>query len=209
MAKAISQFFAELGFPLRNPRWSWGARNGSAILLRAWNDEYVFKERKLRLLDFADPRRPSESFGLDERIVHLEALWQGGVAGYTMIATAKDKDASPREILAYREDSVFALSKLEQDSNGDLIALVGEMIPVAALARHALTYRTRSSEGQFPMDDAWRSGLSTDSYKEKIPAIRAWLIEICHARGTVTYSGVMNRFGLTFFPLRNAMSRLG
>jgi hypothetical protein len=54
-----------------------------------------------------------------------------------------------------------------------------------------------------------RSGLSTDSYKQKIPALRAWLIEICQGRGTVTYSDVMNRFALTFYPLRNAMSRLG
>jgi hypothetical protein len=59
------------------------------------------------------------------------------------------------------------------------------------------------------VDEARRSGLSTDSYKVKIPAIRAWLIEVCRARGTVTYSDVMNRFALTFYPLRNAMSRIG
>lgn len=209
MVTVISQFFAHAGYPLRNPLWSWGARSGNGILLRAWDDEYAFKERKLRVLDFAAPRQPSESFGLDERIVHLEALWDGGVAGYAVIATAKDKDASPRQILAYREDGVFALTRLEQNLNGDLIALVGELVPVSALARHSQTHRTAPGEGVFPVDDVRRSGLSTDSYKEKIPAIRAWLIEVCHARGTVTYSDVMQRFALTFYPLRNAMSRLG
>jgi len=39
--------------------------------------------------------------------------------------------------------------------------------------------------------------------------MRAWLIEKARARGTVTYSDVMNKFALTFYPLRNAMSRLG
>ena len=42
-----------------------------------------------------------------------------------------------------------------------------------------------------------------------MPAMRAWLEDISRARGTVTYSEVMNRFGLTFYPLRNAMSKLG
>lgn len=209
MKKVISQFFVDLGYPLRNIRWSWGARSGDAVLLRTWNDEYAFKKRKLRVLDMLDTHRPSESFGLDERIVQLKALWGGGVAGYTVIATARDKDASPREIVAYREDAVFALSRLGQDQNGDIVAFVGDLVPIATMAQHALTHRTAPGEGVFPVDDAQRSGLSTDSYKEKIPAIRAWLIAVCNARGTVTYSDVMNRFALTFYPLRNAMSRLG
>lgn len=208
MAKVISQFFAGLGFPFRNIRWSWGGRSGEAILLRTWDDELVFKERKLRVLDMQDAD-VRESYGLDERIVHLKALWNGGVAGYTVIATAKDKNARPREIIAYRDDAVFALSRLERTPSGDIIAVVGDLVPVSALARHAETHRTAPGVGVFPVDDAQRSGLSTDSYKEKIPAIRAWLVGICHARGTVTYSDVMNRFALTFYPLRNAMSRLG
>jgi len=54
MAKVISQFFSDLGYTLRNVRWSWGARQGDAILLRTWDDEYTFKERKLRVLDRMD-----------------------------------------------------------------------------------------------------------------------------------------------------------
>ena len=209
MAKVISQFFSDLGYPLRNMRWSWGARNGNSILLRTWNDEYAFKERKLRVLDIEDADQRFDSFGLDERIVQLKALWDGNVAGYTVIATAKDKNARPREIIAYRDDAVFALSRLEQNSNGDIVAIVGDIVPLSGLALHAQTHRTARAQGDFPVGDEQRSGLSTDSYKEKIPAIRAWLIEVCRARGTVTYSDVMNRFALTFYPLRNAMSRLG
>lgn len=209
MKKVISQFFLDLGYPLRNIRWSWGARTGDAILLRTWNDEYAFKERKLRVLDMEDSNERSDSFGLDERIVQLKALWNGGVAGYTVIATAKDKHARPREIIAYREDAVFALSRLQRGPNGDIVAIVGDLVPVSALAQHARSHRTAPGEGAFPVEDPQRSGLSTDSYKEKIPAIRAWLVEVCHVRGTVTYSDVMDQFALTFYPLRNAMSRLG
>lgn len=209
MAKAISRFFADLGYPLRNIRWSWGARNGDSLLLRTWDDEYAHKERRLAVLDRPELHRPSESFGLDERIVQLKALWEGGVAGYTVIATVKDKGANPREIKDYRPDAVFALNSLEAQPDGSIIALVGDKVPVSDLANHRNTHRTAAGQGAFLVGDSQRSGLSTDSYKQKIPAIRAWLIEVCQARGTVTYSDVMNRFALAFYPLRNAMSRLG
>jgi hypothetical protein len=112
VAKVISQFFADLGHPLRNLRWSWGARHNDSILLRTWDDEYAFKEKKLRLLDKVDVDVRSDSFGLDERIVQLKALWGGGLAGYTVIATAKDKHAATREIASYRDDAVFPLIRL-------------------------------------------------------------------------------------------------
>jgi hypothetical protein len=209
MAKAISQFFVDLGFPLRNVRWSWGSRSGDVVLLRTWVDEYDGKARKVTVLRAAAGHQVSDSFGLDERIVQLQALWNGAVAGYTVIAEAKDKDAHPREIKSYRDDAVFAIGQLELRANGDIVAALSELVPVAGLATHAATHRTLAAEGPFPMEDGQRSGLSTDSYQQKIPAVRAWLIEVCRAKGTVTYSDVMNRFGLTFYPLRNAMSRLG
>lgn len=209
MAKAISQFFADLGFPLRNIRWSWGARNGDIVLLRTWQDEYAGRERKVTVLREPAAHQMKDSFGLDERIVQLGSLWQGEVAGYTVIVEVKDKAARPREIKDYREDVVFAIKRLEVREDGSLAAVLSDMVPVANLRQHALTHKTEPGDGSFPVDDALRSGLSTDTYQQKIPAIRAWLIEVCRSGGTVTYSDVMNRFGLTFYPLRNAMSRLG
>ncbi len=209
MAKPISQFFAELGLPLRNIRWSWGARSEGIELLRTWQDEYGGKERKVTVLRESSDYQETDSFGLDERIVQLQSLWQGNVAGYTVIAEVKDPAARPRETKSYRDDVVFAIKQLEVRSDGSIAALLSELVPVAALRTHAKTHRTNAGTGPFPVDASLRSGLSTDTYLQKVPAIRAWLIEVCQARGTVTYSDVMNRFALTFYPLRNAMSRLG
>lgn len=210
MGKAISQFFAELGYPFRNIRWSWGARSGaSSILLRTWEDEYFFKQRRLIVLDRAEQYRPSEAYGLDERFGHLESLWNEGVAGYTVIATVKDKDARPREILGYRDDAVFALDRLERQSDGVIVAYVGESVRVRDLKEHARTHRTRAGDGLFALDDERRTGISTDSYIEKVSAFREWLIELCIERTTTTYSEVMSKFALSFYPLRSAMSRLG
>jgi hypothetical protein len=209
MAKPISQFFADLGFTLRNVRWSWGARNGDALLLRTWTDEYRNKERKVTVLREPEALELSESFGLDERVVQLKALWQGGLAGYAIVAEVVDKNASPRKIKSYREDVVYPVKGLEQRPDGSIAAELGEPIAVGKLNGHSQTHRTAAGAGPFPVDESLRSGLSTDTYQQKIPAIRAWLIEVCQRRGTVFYSDVMNRFGLTFYPLRNAMSRLG
>ncbi|MBV8037359.1 HNH endonuclease signature motif containing protein [Roseateles sp.] len=211
MAKPISQFFAGLDFPLRNIRWSWGAKNasGTALLLRAWADEYSFKAKTVAVLREPERYLQSDSFGLDERIVQLQELWTGALAGYVVIATAKDAAAHPREIKDYRDDALFAIKRLSVREDGAIVAEVNELVPVATLSQHMAAHRTEASADAFPVDDAQRTGLSTDTYQQKIPAIRAWLIEVCKAKGTVTYSDVMNRFGLTFYPLRNALSRLG
>jgi len=73
MAKAISRFFANLGIRF-GTSVGLGARNGDSLLLRTWDDEYAHKERRLAVLDRPELHRPSESFGLDKRIVQLKAL---------------------------------------------------------------------------------------------------------------------------------------
>lgn len=209
MAKPISKFFADLGFPLRNIRWSWGARAGDAIVLRAWQDEYRGRERKVTVLREPAALDLSESFGVDERIVQLKAIWAGGIAGYAVLAEVRDRAERPRHIKDYRDDVVFPIKRLELQPKGSIAAQLSDPVSVTSLREHSQVHRTAAAEGPFPVDDAQRSGLSTDSYQQKIPAIRAWLIEVCHQKGAVYYADVMNRFGLTFYPLRNAMSRLG
>lgn len=209
MAKPISKFFESLGLPFRNIRWSWGAKHDNVLLLRTWDDEYQGRERTVTVLRESARYQQSESYGLDERIVHLQALWSGELAGYTVIATVKDRTAHPREIKDYRDDAVFSIKRMTVTAEGAIVAELGELVPIAALKEHALTHRTAAGEGIFPVEDAARSGLSTDSYQQKIPAIRDWLIEVCRARGTVTYSDVMSQFALSFFPLLSAMDGIG
>lgn len=207
--KAISKFFLELGFKLRNVQWSWGARNGDSILLRTWQDEYDGREKRVVVLDPPGEYVARDSFGLDERIGHLKSLWLGEAAGYTVIMEAVDTKANPRKIKGYRDDVVWVISHLELRADNSIVAVLSGLIPVGELQAHLRTHRTAPAVGPFPVDDAERTGVSTDGYQQKIPAIRSWLIGVCRERGTVTYSDVMQRFGLTFYPLRNAMGRLG
>jgi len=58
-----------------------------------------------------------------------------------------------------------------------------------------------------------RKRLSTSKeqpdYKEKLPAIRDWLIEVARSRSTVRYGEVMKAFGIGFRNIRRVMDYLG
>jgi hypothetical protein len=47
------------------------------------------------------------------------------------------------------------------------------------------------------------------AYKEKLPAIRDWLIEVARSQGTVRYGEVMKAFGIGFRNIRRVMDYLG
>ncbi|PQA78078.1 HNH endonuclease signature motif containing protein [Rhodoferax sp. TS-BS-61-7] len=205
----ISKFFEGLGLPFRNVRWSWGARNDYLILLRTWGDEYKSKERQVLVLREPAGYQMRESYGLDERIRYLKDMWDGGTAAYTVMANVVDASASPRVIKDFRDDVVFSIKRLEARADGAILAVLDELVPVANLLEHSKTFRTAPAEGPFPVQDVFQTGLSTASYKEKIPAMRNWLIEVSHRKGYVTYGELMENFGITFFPLTAAMGQLG
>jgi hypothetical protein len=206
--KPITQFFLDLKLPLKNARWSWGARHERTILLRTWADEFSSRDKRVVVLREPAGYQDRESYGLDERIRHLRTLWAGGVAGYSVIATAKATDVPKREIKEYRDDKVFVIDRLELRADGAIVAVLGSMVAVEELETHQAQHVTAPAVGLFPVD-VLETGMSTDSYKEKLPAIRDWLIEVARRESYVTYAEVMDRFGLIFFVLRTAMSKLG
>ena len=193
--KPITQFFLDLGLPLKNARWSWGAQAGNTILLRTWADEFSSRERRVTVLQEPAGYQERESYGLDERIRHLRILWGGGVAGYAVIATAKATDVPKREIKEYRDDKVFIIDRLETRADGAIVAVLGGLIAVGALVEHQGQHLTAAGAGPFPVD-VLETGISTDSYRAKLPAIREWLIEVARRESYVTYAEVMDRFGL-------------
>lgn len=206
--KPITQFFQDLKLPLKNARWSWGAQNERTILLRTWADEFSLRDKRVVVLREPAGYQDRESYGLDERIRHVRTLWAGGVAGYSVIATAKAKDLPKREIKEYRDDKVFVIDHLEVRADGVIVAVLGSMVAVQELEIHQAQHVTAPADGPFPVD-VLETGMSTDNYKAKLPAMRDWLIEVARRESYVTYAEVMDRFGLIFFVLRTALSKLG
>lgn len=153
--------------------------------------------------------RAGDSYGLDECYRQLEAVWAGGVAAYTVMATVKDPTVRPREIKEYRDDGVFCIDRLEMRPDGKLTAVLGDFVPLRELAVHAQTFRIAAGEGPLPADASMKTGVSTDAFQLEIPAMRTLFEQVCRSRGTLTYTEVMERSGLTFYPLTTALGRLG
>lgn len=205
----ISSFFARLGFPLRNTRWSWGARSDLGVLLTTWEDDLDQTGRFVRVLGWRSQARSPA--GLNERMDHLRTLWSGGLAGYAVVAKARDTKAQPRSIQSYNGESVRAIVSLVAQPDGSIWAELGEDVPVKRLKKHAASHRLIAGEGAFPIERAPAKAPKTGSaaYVGKLPAMRQWLIDVAQRRGTVTYAEARAPFGLRTFEHRHGMDHIG
>jgi hypothetical protein len=114
--RSYSEFFAYLGCPMKNIRWSWAAISGDGrrALFTIWSDEV--KDRKYVLYP-TTLRRPGEiaaeadyRLGAEEmaRIAHY-AVTTPGVESFGVLTIAKDVEATTRERATYDADTVFRL----------------------------------------------------------------------------------------------------
>jgi hypothetical protein len=89
------------------------------------------------------------------------------------------------------------------------VAILGAFVPEREVQQHAVTHRTAAGVGPFPADTQLRTGMSDESFAGKIPLMRAAFEEVCRNKGVLTYSEVMQRFALPFFPMTTALGKLG
>lgn len=205
----ISSFLARLGFPLHNTRWSWGARSELGVLLTTWEDDLDETGRFVRVLGWrSQGRSPS---GLNERRDQLRTLWSGGLAGYVVVAKAKDTTAQPRKIQSYDSENVRAIVSLVAQSDGSVWAELGDDVPVKKLKKHAVSHRLIPGDGAFPIARVPSKTFKASSaaYIAKLPAMRQWLIDVARRGGTVTYAEARTPFGLRSLEHRHAMDRIG
>lgn len=205
----ISTFFDRLGFPVHNTRWSWGARSKLGVLLTTWADDLDEAGRFVRVLGWrSQGRSPS---GLNERMDHLRTLWSGGLAGYVVLAKARNPTAQPRRIQSYDSESVRAIVSLAAQPDGSIWAELGEDVPITKLKKHAVNHRLIPGEGAFPVARVPGKTFkdSAAAYIAKLPAMRQWLIDVARRGGTVTYAEARAPYGLRSLEHRHAMDRIG
>ncbi|MDD0842108.1 hypothetical protein [Pseudomonas sp. Gutcm_11s] len=132
--KPISQHFADLGAPLRNPRNSWGAvRHGAhedQVILRVWEDRKQYIDGKwFRMVLGAT----SDSVGYMERMNHVSML-MARVPGYMVVCTAADVNARPRKIKDYSPLVLVPVGEVFPDDRGQVWAECLPAVPVSSLA---------------------------------------------------------------------------
>ncbi len=106
---SISSFFAEIGAPFVNNRWSWGAvRDDGAVVLRVWQNEKVRTDDKhyYQLTHHSLYIDRQDDKGYQERLSHIRAILAGSPC-YLVMCRASNPDAIPRKIESFNTERVF------------------------------------------------------------------------------------------------------
>lgn len=132
--RSISDLFAYLGTPLSNVRWSWGATDGTSVVLRVWQDRLVTIEeggRKRRFVKIThhDKYMNYEKQGWLERLKHTKAV-QEAAPCYLVMCRVKEAEAFNREIEDFNRKEVFVGGRVRSiaSEHGDQDELVVELV---------------------------------------------------------------------------------
>lgn len=126
---SISTHMAALGAPLKNSRWSWGAtREDGSVVLRVW--QHYVKGRWVSVYrDVAD-----NSLGRAERAAHLHDI-RNGARAYAVMQLGVDNKSE--KLLSFDNRTVFEITALREDPNGEVWAYLGNRIPAHQLMLEA------------------------------------------------------------------------
>lgn len=134
---SLTEFFKQLGAPLANSRWSWGAQRASdgAVFLRVWQDRKRFEgERRYMLIDrHGDDPNASRNLGYQERLKHIAAI-RSGAACYLVMCIARDVDATPRAVQDFHDQDIFVGGELVE-KDGDVWVEVTGRKPVSSVLK--------------------------------------------------------------------------
>ena len=129
-----SEFFKRLDAPLRNIRWSWGARRSDgALVLRIWKDRTkVFDGHPFAMLTHHSKYAQNQSNpGYRERNHHVGEIRDGATC-FMVLCQVVDPTASPRQIRCFDQDNVYLGGELIERHGNSWIELV-KPIPAAEL----------------------------------------------------------------------------
>jgi hypothetical protein len=126
---SISALFKELGAPLHNVLWSWGAVRNSdnSVFLRVWQDG----TKKFKQLDgryytwLCDEDDKDKSNGAIERRGHV-ALIENGSKAYLIMCKAQDEEAQSRTICGFDDETLHVGGELIRYDGGIWIANIGK-----------------------------------------------------------------------------------
>ncbi len=129
----LTEFFAYLGAPLANNRWSWGAvRPGdAAVVLRVWQDEWkkIGDLRAVRITDGGHFAAHPDSHGYIERMRQIDLI-RAGNPSYMIMCLARDVNANPREIQSFNDTDLFVGGRLIEHGGETWLEAVRK-VPIA------------------------------------------------------------------------------
>ena len=132
--KSITNNFDFIGVPLHNNRWSWGASNDCAVVLRAWHDHTLKDPDGVRRTLIWRPRwRGEKSPGINERLKHIEEIKAGKPCFIVLVTDANLGTGKPRKIAPSKERRAFRCGDLLCENDTIKIELLSPLENMNAL----------------------------------------------------------------------------
>lgn len=128
-----SNFFERLGAPLRNIRWSWGAkREDGSIVLKVWKDRVENRDGRtfVMLTHHAKYIHRQSHSGYRERNCHVRKIKEGAVCHMVMCEVV-DLAAAPRKIRTFDQDYIYEGRGLSE-YDGDYWIEIVEKLPASS-----------------------------------------------------------------------------
>ncbi|WP_312301400.1 hypothetical protein [Stutzerimonas nitrititolerans] len=85
---SLTQFFAKIGAPLKNPRWSWGGvREDGTVILRVWQDRKIKHEgaHYMQLSHLQKYGEGQDNLGYMERLEHIKFIQSGAKCSWLCV----------------------------------------------------------------------------------------------------------------------------
>lgn len=135
---SISAFFEDLGSPLNNIMWSWGAIRNSdkSVFLRVWQDgTYRFEHLgKSYYTWLSDVTETDQSLGAAERRRHIDLIKNEGYKVYMVMCVAEDDEADTRKIKEFDRKDIRLGGKIVEISGSFFVENIGRVTARQAIA---------------------------------------------------------------------------
>lgn len=136
MKLTITKFFEDLGAPLTNQQWSWGAvRDDGTVFLRVFDDEVTSNDTGTYALLISPEHRESHH-GMLERMQQLERVRAGALC-YLIVLTAVEAMSRPRKILYFNHHELLIAGNIVERDGKTLIEIIGRTTPMAVRAQRS------------------------------------------------------------------------
>ena len=132
---SMSSYFKQLGAPLKNARWSWGAlRKDGSLVLRVWQHErkQLDGSTYFRVTHFEKFSDNQDDLGYQERIDQIQLIEHGAKA-FMVMCSVENPEAKPHKVKEFNEDEVFLGGKLLK-VGGDFWLEMTDRIPARNLS---------------------------------------------------------------------------
>lgn len=160
----LSRFFEQLGAPMTNVRWSWGAQRATdgAVFLKVWQDRARVEDgRELMLLDrHRDDPKASKNLGYRERVRHIQAV-RSGSRCYMVVCVARDVSAHPRSIKEFDDRTLLVGGELVENGGDVWIEVVGRKPTSEVIDEIELPSKSEASSYGCHQNRGFRSTIRT------------------------------------------------